>query len=100
MPTWQLHASHSHLYPGARLRMRGRTAAALERPDWQAGDSVLVEFADQSVSAGALRALQGDSVELAVGAYRTAKGTAITDKAWRLQWVPGEPALRVIAHLV
>jgi hypothetical protein len=98
MPTWQLHASHSHLYPGARLRVQERPAAPV-RPHWQAGDRVLVEFADQAVSAGAVRAVQDDAVELSLRAYRTAKGTAIADKAWRLQWVPGEPGLRVTARL-
>lgn len=87
MPTWQLHASHSHLYPGARLRP-GDAPESL-RTTWQAGDQVLVAFADQSVSAAQLRAVQGDGAELAVDAYRTAKGTGIAAKVWRLRWAEG-----------
>ncbi|HTN48658.1 MAG TPA: hypothetical protein VMK32_04430 [Burkholderiaceae bacterium] len=80
---WRLAASHTHLYPGARLR-------CLEEPSdltLRAGDGVLVEFSDGQAVRGRIEDVIGPSAKLATAAYRTARGAEIPQKRWFI--VPG-----------
>lgn len=81
-----LAAGHSHLYPGARGRVL--SGAAAEGP---LDGPVVVEFGDGSCVPGAL---SGDCLCLA--AYRTAAGTGIAAKTWRIAFAG--PAFRVLAR--
>lgn len=65
----RLTVRHSHLYPGARGRIEGPGQ----------GDCVL-EFSDGALAFGTL-----DGPVLSVGAHRTAAGTEIPAKRWRIQ---------------
>lgn len=64
-----LHAFHSHLYPGARGRVVSGTAEGL----------VQVEFSDGIVVPAML-----SGTRLSLSGYRTASGTRIAAKRWRL----------------
>lgn len=75
-----LEAAHSHLYPGHRGKISGIARIA----DIPAGVDCLVEFTDGS--AAAARILHsGDGWQLATEAYRTAAGTDIAEKVWRIR---------------
>ncbi len=65
----ELEAHHSHLYPGARGRVLGRAGEG----------AAVVRFADGSSAQGELR---GGVLRLAP--YRTAAGTLIGARGWRL----------------
>src|SRR5262249_15833194 len=85
MTLWQLTASNTHLYPGARLRA---TDAPL-RERIGGGDRSGVEFADQRVANGeVIAALPRGGWTLRLEAHTTAKHTTIDEKRWDIQWMP------------
>mgnify|MGYP001252258857 CR=1 FL=1 len=65
---------HSHAFPGGRVLVEDDGAAA------GAGE---VEFADGSVVVAAWRQ-EGDDFQLEVPTYRTARGTEVAARRWRL----------------
>ena len=80
--------THTHAYPGAKARPHDAQALA-------AGPCT-VEFSD-GVRVPATLHRAGDGWELAIDAHRTARGTAIAGKRWRLrvdgQWLKLGPRL-------
>ena len=74
-----LHAAHTHLYPGHRGKISGLAQLA----DLQAGGDCLVEFADGSAAPARISQDQ-DGWLLATETYRTAAGTDIPAKRWRI----------------
>jgi hypothetical protein len=90
-----LRATASHLYPGAPLR----TADAL--PGEGETAECLVDFADGTCARGRLAGAPGGLV-LALAAHRTARGTDIPAKRWRLAEAgsnAGEALLKVRQRL-
>lgn len=76
-----LEATHTHLYPGHRGKISGASRIA----DIPAGGDCLIEFTDGS--AAAARILRcGDGWQLDTEAYRSAAGTDIVEKVWRIQF--------------
>ncbi len=75
-----LRTDHSHLFPGSRLGPADPATPA-EIP---AAGEVVVLFSDGS-SAEAELSPQDSGPLLRVQAYRTAAGTPIAQKSWRLQ---------------
>ncbi|WP_411033998.1 hypothetical protein [Shinella sp. BYT-45] len=65
---------HSHAFPGGRVTVEDAAAAE---------GSCVVEFGDGIVLIGEWRPA-GTDIELDVPAYRTAKGTKIDARRWRL----------------
>ncbi|MBB3175994.1 hypothetical protein [Variovorax sp. Sphag1AA] len=85
MTLWQLTASNTHLYPGARLRATDTSM----RERIRSGDRIAVEFADQMVANGdVIAALPHGGWTLRLEAHTTAKRTAIEEKRWDIQWMP------------
>lgn len=74
-----LEATHTHLYPGQRGEISGVARIA----DLPAGGDCLVEFTDGSAAAAKI-SRSGDGWRLATEAYRTAAGTDIVEKSWRI----------------
>lgn len=75
-----LYATHTHLYPGHR-----GTISGLDHPaDLRTGDDCSVEFSDGSAVTATLRQ-SDDGWQLHTSAYRTAAGTDIVEKAWRIR---------------
>ena len=90
----RLRATHTHLYPGARLR-REDGAAELRK-----GDAVTIEFADMQVASAKVAATHDEQIELAVASHRTGKGKAIAAKRWLVQASEGEGAgYRIVRRL-
>ncbi|MBK0397622.1 hypothetical protein H0I76_00330 [Limibaculum sp. M0105] len=83
-----LEAGHSHLYPGAKL---GGAAPPATETD------CLVLFADGAQAGGRVAPADG-GWRLAIGAYRTARGTAIAAKGWLIATTP-EGRLRVAGRI-
>ena len=83
----ELEAAHSHLYPGARGRVRAGDPAA--------AGPVTVTFADASRALGALA-----GGRLALASYRTAAGTAVAPRGWQLRFAedPEGATFRVTAR--
>ncbi len=75
-----LTATHTHLYPGLRGTISGSTDAG----DLQTDRDCLVEFADGTAAMARISNL-GEGWQLNVDAYRTAAGTEIRQKSWRLE---------------
>lgn len=65
--------SHTHAYPGCRVKI------AEERID----DEELAEFSD-GVIVPCRHRREGDAILLTISPHRTARGTNISDKSWRL----------------
>jgi len=65
---------HSHAFPGGRVVIED---------DAKTGPECLVEFGDGVTVIAEWRSA-GDAIHLSVPAYRTAKGTRITIRNWRL----------------
>ena len=65
--------SHTHAYPGCRVKIA----------EEDVGDEELVEFSDGVIVACRHRR-EGDAIVLAIPAHRTARGTDIGDKTWKL----------------
>ena len=74
-----LQASHTHLYPGHR----GKVSGAAQIADLPAGRNCLVEFADGSAAAARI-SKSGNAWQLDTKPYRTAAGTDIAAKCWRI----------------
>lgn len=66
--------THSHVFPGSRV--------AIEDAEATEGMCV-VEFADGVALIGEWHP-DGDDVDLTIPAYRTAKGTSIDARTWRM----------------
>lgn len=81
----ELRVRHTHLYPSARIR--------IEDPETAAGAGLRLSFSDLAHASGQLLAREGLAWLIAVGPYRTAAGTAIPAKHWRLEPLPGEPGV-------
>jgi hypothetical protein len=64
----------SHAFPGSRV---------LVEDDAEAGPKCLVEFGDGITVIAQWRKLK-DAIHLSVPAYRTAKGTQVVARHWRL----------------
>jgi len=80
----QLRATHTHLYPGARL-----SAAPGEHVVPRRGDRVLVVFADHGGVLATVRAVDGERFELALPSHTTRRGTVIAAKRWLIEPAPG-----------
>lgn len=65
---------HSHAFPGGRV---------VVEDDDKAGPECLVEFGD-GVTVIAQWRPAGDAIRLSVPTYRTAKGTQVAARNWRL----------------
>lgn len=65
---------HSHAFPGGRV---------VVEDDAKTGPECLVEFGDGVTVIAELR-LSRDAIYLSVPAYRTAKGTQVAARNWRL----------------
>jgi hypothetical protein len=74
---WSLRASNTHLCPGARLGVAQGDDFAPRR-----GDALLIEFVDLGVAQGAVVAVEGARVTLAVEAHRTRRGTLVAARQW------------------
>lgn len=77
----RLVAGDSHLYPGVRLASTLADAPA----HWQAGDPVLVEFADLTIGEGRIGVAGAQGWLLQLFARNTAKGSAIPAQTWWLE---------------
>ncbi|MFT4264649.1 MAG: hypothetical protein QM572_14780 [Nocardioides sp.] len=77
-PTWLARASHSHLFPGARLRPEPGS------PPLGAGEGLIL-FSDDSQADATL-----DGSVLSVGEHTTLKGTAIGPAAWEVELGGGD----------
>ena len=77
-------ASHTHLFPGHQGVVRGMKSAL------QTGQrcDCIVEFTDGAAAVGTVEALSDGDLQLDVGAYKTAAGTAIPEKSWRVHVTP------------
>jgi hypothetical protein len=98
---WEMQALHTHLYPGARLLHRRTDALEATGAELQAGDEVLIEFADLSMTCADVMAVEEDQILLRVDGYRTRHGTRIANKSWVIQRdnAPSAPSgYRVIAR--
>ncbi|MFT3886678.1 MAG: TetR family transcriptional regulator [Arachnia sp.] len=83
-----LRASHTHLFPGAQLE----TDAVLDRPG-----PVLLLFSDGvETAAELLLSPDDDDLVLDVPAHRTAAGTRIPEKVWRLSGAAREEGATTI----
>ena len=74
-----LRATHTHFYPGHRGTVSGPTRLA----DLPAGGACVVEFSDGSATLARLKQ-SGAGWQLRTDAYRTAAGTGIAAKRWRI----------------
>lgn len=83
---WHFAASHTHLYPGAMLRLR--TDAAADDDDRSArprrGDTLRIEFADLGFALGRVAAARTDGFDAAMHAHTTARGTLVAERTWRV----------------
>lgn len=97
---WEMQALHTHLYPSARLLQRGANAAEAGS-SLQAGDLLLIEFADMSTAYADVTAVDGEKAWLKVEGYRTQRGAKIDGKTWLIQradWLHGAHSYRIIAR--
>lgn len=65
---------HSHAFPGGRL---------VVEDDAKPGPECLIEFGDGVIVIAEYR-LAGDAIHLSIPSYRTAKGTQVAARNWRL----------------
>lgn len=68
------------VFPNSHAFRKGRVTVD---DDGKAGPECLVEFGD-GVTVIAEWQAEDDAIRLAVPAYRTAKGTLVTERSWRL----------------
>jgi hypothetical protein len=73
----QLRATHTHLYPGARL------LGAL--PALRRGQRLAIAFADLGHADARVEQFDAAGLTLAVAAHRTARGTPVAPRCWLLQ---------------
>ncbi|GHC98693.1 hypothetical protein [Zhihengliuella salsuginis] len=111
-----LHASHTHLFRGARLRVPGAEPAGPDGPGERTRrrligadhalpsattTDVRVVFSDFSDAEAALTASEAAPAwTLSVEAYRTAAGTEIPARVWEIEPLPGDgaPEFKVAAR--
>lgn len=88
-----LHATHSHLYPG----LEGRISGLSRLEELRTKRECLIEFSDGSAAAATL-VRSHDEWQLDSVAYRTAAGTDIGAKHWRLHidQESGQASFRII----
>lgn len=94
---WTLHATHTHLYPGARLWALPDAALSPS-----AGDALVIEFADLTVGRAQCLGVVGDELHLAVDCHRTRSGTVVAPRRWRAQRLrdeQGREGLRIAGLL-
>ena len=82
---WVMRATHTHLYPGARLLYRGTDET--DPRELEPGDALLIEFADLSTTLADVMAADGVRVRIKVEGYRTRRGAQIETKIWMIQRV-------------
>lgn len=82
-----LRATGSHLYPGARGTVSRDGPGAC-----------LIEFADGSAAVGTLGADASGGRVLDVAGYRTARGTDVPPRRWRLDPGAAPGAFRIAAR--
>lgn len=75
-----LQATHTHFYPGHEGEISGISRIA----ELQAGCDCVVEFVDGSATCAKISRID-DGWQLQTNAYRTAAGTEIAAKRWRLR---------------
>ena len=75
------------VFPRSHAFRKGRVAVD---DDGRAGPECLVEFGD-GVTVIAEWQADDDAIRLSVPDYRTAKGTLVTARTWRLARGPGRP---------
>ncbi|HLI14271.1 MAG TPA: hypothetical protein VKY65_21965 [Alphaproteobacteria bacterium] len=83
---------HSHAYPGCRA-----TIADLPREAGRAA-TALVEFSDGAISSATWESAGDGEIAIAVDAYRTARGTHVARKQWRLRRADGSGNDWVVAR--
>lgn len=89
---WRFSTNDSHLYPGALLRDLDASREVPLSP----GDELLVEFSDGVIARGRLLEVGSDAVVLQMPLYRTARGTEVQARTWRI--LPGdEPGLMKVS---
>lgn len=91
-----LQAIHTHLYPGHR----GKISGAGQIADLGEGRDCLVEFVDGSATPARL-SISGKDWRLDTQPYRTAAGTEIAARRWRIRLTEtgDELTFRVLARL-
>ena len=97
---FELRAPHTHLYPGLRLRLAPERAFT-QTGHAERGVDVAIEFSDGTAARARLEP-DGAGWTLAVAAHRTAAGTRIPARRWRLSAEhdgAGEALLRIVARL-
>ncbi|MFI2617207.1 hypothetical protein [Streptomyces sp. NPDC018584] len=92
--------AHTHLFPGARCRLKGLPDPhAFTAAPWSIG--VDLRFSDDAAAAAELRTGGPDGPVLAVPPYATGAGTRISERVWFVReftWVDGEVELRLGGH--
>lgn len=88
-----LHATHTHLYPG----LEGRVAGLSRIAELQTEGDCLVEFADGSATCAKI-SRKKNGWQLRADAYRTAAGTDIAERRWRVHFE--EDGNRVIFRIL
>lgn len=88
----RLEAAHTHLHPGARLRLAAGSAAP------GAGTALQIVFADLAATAGRVLDAEAGTLQVAVEPYLTRRGTLVAARRWLLlpdgdaQWRAKKPA--------
>lgn len=90
MNLWRLHASHTHLYPGARLRCE-----ADRKRRFAAGDRALIAFSDGNVALARIASASPKWARLEVAAHTTVRGAPIVAKSWIVEPAGAEGEMRV-----
>jgi hypothetical protein len=83
-----LAATHTHLYPGARLH----SPDGSPNEPLTAGDAIVVEFSDGHAANAQVLSIETGNILIAVQGHRTSSGTDIPAQRWRMEkgTAPGE----------
>jgi hypothetical protein len=92
---WRFSANHTHLYPGAFLRLLD-TAGDLRL---SSGEDVLVEFSDGVSASGRVLEADAHAAVLQMSSYRTQRRTDVAARTWRLVPTDEPGVLRVQRRL-
>lgn len=92
---WRFSANHTHLYPGAFLRLLD-TASDLRL---SSGDDVLMEFSDGVFASGQVLEADAYAAVLQMSSYRTQRRTLVAARTWRLIPADEQGVLRVQRRL-